>query len=886
MKRSAEEDRLPEQYILSVEEEKVGENIVVALGRQDDDKNEHEPVVVDSGPSTPPNIRNGWSLERNDKVSDEATAHHEPCKASVLPSPKGVPATPKKRAVQIAREKSLSDQITAMGVLHREEELEHQLWREREDAKQAMFNLSDSPTSPPSNLRSILPDSDRLVPSPLPASAPKKSKAQADSFFDKERAAKKRRAKEKEAINQRRRQDEERTEKAIESAMQKEAEANHRLVKPAPHGLGISMNMRMEPERALHPTTEKASPARPSGPFSLNSAAGIAAISKTTDQPATVPRRINLPFEVPTKKTAGSNVFGGRANSGHAPARTTIRREAKQHGRKLVPITAADFALVKWRSDGHSPDEVVQMHKEFTGEDRARSTLIKRYDQVDTALHLPEISETLRETATTGDVAAGEQVNAILEQMDLQEIKAPVSTQRDKQSSGKFAPVVREKAVEVTAIDINLVKWKDQEHTWREVIELYKQMTGHTKSDHVLKKRYKEVSKAIEDERIAPELCEEVIEGRDGALEELNALVRETRSEREQAAATAPLPTHVVGRLTDQPWVKKSRQQNATATETSASQGLASPPYSEGTSSSRTALQPEERRDTGGKMWSDQVFQAYLEHIQESFYNNEDESEDEAEQAREPSPFNEADYCHYKYQIQWRDCTQARADNDGSTVDELIQSLNWLACDVEFDDLDDANVALMSQILLRPRGAQAIATATNDWDISHKKGDNGLKEVEIFSAVGKRQMRVTRFMRSFHDQVMPESKEKWYAKTVYHVHVRTSTRTAEDQFESDEMEREVQQSILRDMSFTTLELANSHAIDEWLRLTFKHTTANLDQRTIERNKAKAAFEDELEQIGENAKFEMKDEIQVGDEGTLKKIWVWVKEGKLAGPRNL
>ena len=832
--------------------------------------------------------------KRSRPVGDEVAAVREeqnakpvsskPLKPSVPPST-ATPRTPaKKLPVEHESSKSLTDQMAAIKEQQKRAEVERQLWEERDEAERARLALIDSPSPPPSHVGPTLPGNDLLLP-PLPeAPAAKKSKGKGNSLLSKldaeSKLAQQRRAREREEINRRRLDDEQQTEQAIKAAMQKEAEANHQILPPAPHGLGIRMNMHAEAKQRPVPTTEATPSARPPGSFSLNSAAGIAAISRTCDQPATAPRKINLPWEERSKQAAGSNVF-------RKAAPKLKLRTGTGHGRRLGTLTATDFALVRWKEERVSTDEVVQRYKDMTGQDRARSTLAERLSKVDTAVRIEEISPELREAAIAGDAAAAAEVNKILHDLQLDETRSKEEQRLATASNVPGNLNHKGDVTEVCTSDISLVKWRDQGHSWREVVDLYKRLAGEENSEQTLRRRYRKVKEAIEEvDEITTELCERVINGELDALEEMNTLLTQKAQEREGTATGASTGAQIKGTHTHRAWQKGGRQNEADARP--ATQSLASPPYSEGTPTSQQPTQqvfpPQTRATVGGKTLSDEAFRHYLEQIQEACY--EDEVEDEEEQAdeREPSPFTAADYCHFLYQIQRRECTKKQADDEGMTVDEQLDSQPWLACDDEFGDLDDANTAVMAQIMRRPRGAQAIATARNKWNLSSETDPNGLIEAELSSAVGKLQMRVTRYVRSFHDNVMPESKERWFPKTVYYVHVRTATRTLQDIH--DGTESEIQEYILEDTSFTSLELANSQAIDEWLRRTLKHTTANLDQRTIERNNAKVAFEEALEEGAEGTRFSMEMDEEVGEESTFKRTRVWVKDGKLAGPRNL
>lgn len=114
----------------------------------------------------------------------------------------------------------------------------------------------------------------------------------------------------------------------------------------------------------------------------------------------------------------------------------------------------------------------------------------------------------------------------------------------------------------------------------------------------------------------------------------------------------------------------------------------------------------------------------------------DEEAADEAT-ARAPSPFGPGDKCHFAYQAQRREYTEAEARDEGMTLDDAIKSRPWLACLNEFEDLKEANASLIGQIALRPPGAEAIITNQDDSTVLRKFDDDHLLTIELLSAFGK-----------------------------------------------------------------------------------------------------------------------------------------------------
>lgn len=266
-----------------------------------------------------------------------------------------------------------------------------------------------------------------------------------------------------------------------------------------------------------------------------------------------------------------------------------------------------------------------------------------------------------------------------------------------------------------------------------------------------------------------------------------------------------------------------------------------------------------------------QTYNAYLEHLSAALNPQEDPDE-------MPSPITDADYCHYAYQAERRECTQQQVEEDN----EDIENFPWSACGEPFDNLRLANIAASEDIARVRAGRESIIDAQFETTLKHRYDENSLLHLELKSELGTIQMRVNRYMRTWQDHILPTSKEGWAPKKILCVKVRVVKKSPggydEDLFgEAPRMDAEP-----RTVSsfFCDLYYANKRAIDEWLNETLIHRTVNLDIRTIERNDEAAKLANELDDGMEGGWFDKR------FEDGRKVVEVWVEEGDLCGPRNI
>jgi hypothetical protein len=200
---------------------------------------------------------------------------------------------------------------------------------------------------------------------------------------------------------------------------QREAEANHALSKPLPY-TSIRKN-------TIHRTNDDAKPQDfhgdglvlepsaqdydderqsmhinpPPGPFSLNSAAGIQAVSRT------VPRPMNLPDDDMPTKTAAQRFMGTKE-------KTTFAKKASKGNPEPFPITAQDLQLYKWRAEKVLWAEVLQRWADLSGSASPREdTLRARFRQVEKLIDTEDITTEMCQAVIDGDKDAETELNRL-----------------------------------------------------------------------------------------------------------------------------------------------------------------------------------------------------------------------------------------------------------------------------------------------------------------------------------------------------------------------------------------------------------------------------------------------------------------------------------------
>lgn len=415
--------------------------------------------------------------------------------------------------------------------------------------------------------------------------------------------------------------------------------------------------------------------------------------------------------------------------------------------------------------------------------------------------------------------------------------------------------IIKKKAhscLPIVASDLQLYKWRQQGLPWSKVGEQYEQLPETTfHSEDRMRKRFRFVEESIETEEISEDLCQRVIDGEEGAEEELNRLVGLKAPEK-----AAPLDTR--------PFRKITKGDAADAKPVVAASHASTP-------HPQTLVAP--RPTQGGKTIDYESSQIYFAHVAELL---KEDAETEAEDTyRESSPITDQDTVHWEYFLERRDFDVDELNEElmENEIDS-VEDMEWREYGVTRAKLWDANALASSFVLATPEGSQVFTGAQN-FSLSQERDENGMVLLTRTSDSGTTQVRVCRRLLTFQQHIVPESKDGWLPKVMYCVQVKIINKPQDDLFDS----LDITLKTLDDEIYGSLEQANSCAIAEWVKLTLKPTSARLKQVEIELAEARAALLRDLEDEGEDPIFRR----SVDDDE--KSVEVFVQMVKVKGPRN-
>jgi hypothetical protein len=476
----------------------------------------------------------------------------------------------------------------------------------------------------------------------------------------------------------------------------------------------------------------------------------------------------------------------------------------------------------------------------------------------------------------------------------------------------------------ITSNDLHLYKWRAEKLTWADTRDRWSKLPGtadsKTKSEDSLRGRFRAVAKLIETDEVSQELCSAVLEGVEGAEEELNRIVAELQQQ--QAEPELQLQTGGFRKISSgkngggvkQEPVRQQQQISATQQQQNAANVPPDPPLAV----AGTCLPSPPRSTQGGKFYDASTFQAYIEHIAEAREQEDDADSDSncfASNSREASPVQRADYCKWEYYMQRRDftCDDISAlpegqqdptasfeeiEDDAENSEEIYNpSTRWKTYTQPFYALSDANAEAVRFLWTTPMGSPQTYSAAGSYSFSTHVGPFAMSTFSVKSELGLSQVRVARRLLTYQDHVVPqrEEKEGWVPRVLWCVVVKVrDNRKGKEGVEVDG-----ESPVLSNKIFSSLNLANTRAIDEWLKLTLKIRSANLSQRKIEMESAKATLLNKLERVGHGGDEDDDDsgerakkfkEVLVegpadGETGGGRRVEVFVQEVGLEGPRN-
>ncbi|OQO13650.1 hypothetical protein B0A48_01879 [Cryoendolithus antarcticus] len=628
-----------------------------------------------------------------------------------------------------------------------------------------------------------------------------------------------------------------------------------------------------KPQLAPVPSIESLTVPR-SGPISMNSAAGVAIIRSGTAAPAMAGHPRSERDFVPSREQRAPNDiiwFSKRFKKGN---NTTSGIQGWDRARNRYNIVPEDLRIAKWKEDGETWPSIIALSRAHTGQVRSEEVLRRIWLRVLLLIKPEEITLELLEEVLSGSASA------------LQELRIRIDATRDDTT-----PLLKVKEAErlpkkftlpkalrfepIAAADLMLCQWRVDGLSWAEIIDAYNTQTGLEKTHSMVSKRWKFVEDALSGDDISVELCKRGMEGDEDALAEINHLFAEKLRERNGVPRTAR------GR-TQEPGSRPTFR--IVHTKPDLARGAPTPPVSPHSQTVVGSPRSDDvqhqtrttRQTEAGKTINTQAAQYYAEIYGANLVR--DMAGERA--ARSPSPITVKDGCHNAYQVERRYSLAAGIDDP----DEEPQFEQWVAAGEPFETRQAAEARIWEVMPSLSNSEDESFVSTETAQLSRGRDKNRMLFVTSATETGIVQMRVRRYMRTCHDRITPASKEGWLPTQIYYVWFYTTTIISSDE-DSELFGGELQtveKELLDDAAYSDLSLANDRAMDAWVD-EFVKRLANLDQWQIEKNQAKQQLKWAVEEKREDAMFDMEAVVEIA--GGRKIIRVWVKEGKLEGPRN-
>jgi hypothetical protein len=497
----------------------------------------------------------------------------------------------------------------------------------------------------------------------------------------------------------------------------------------------------------------------------------------------------------------------------------------------------------------------------------------------------------------------------------------------------KASAASKSQPLHITANDLHLYKWRAEKLTWAETRERWSRLHGEdvkaNSSEYLLRARFRAVQKAIEDERVKQALCSAVLDGVAGAEEELNRVVAELQQEQAEPELEMGVFRKIAsgkgGGNVKQESGRQQQRQVSTAHQQQQYAGnlpLSNPPLAVAGTRPASPLRPTQ----GGKFYDATTFQAYIEHMGETVAEAFEDSDSDSDayvdlnNPRQASPFRTEDYVQWQYYMQRRDFTtddlaalpenqqdptaslsEIEIEDQDEDSHEYNPQTRWKTYTHPFTTLATANAEAALFLWTTPLGSPQTYSPTLNFSLSTTHDPFGMCTFSLKSPLGLAQVRVARRLLTYQDHIIPERSEKegWVPRVLWCVVAKVH-----DPKKGDEVQDE-QSSISNNKIFSSLALANARAVDEWVKLTVKIRSANLNQIQIERDHAKIGLLRKLERVGgyggvegdgdgdedgsgERAKYfkeVLVEEPVDGEAGSGRRVEVFVQEVMLEGPRN-
>ncbi|PPJ61355.1 hypothetical protein CBER1_09459 [Cercospora berteroae] len=592
-------------------------------------------------------------------------------------------------------------------------------------------------------------------------------------------------------------------------------------------------------------------PALPSTPLSLNSAAGVKAIE--------------LASKLPSSSSARTN-----------------------HERALGEILDEDAKLVQWKDTGDQWPAIVVKYEELTGNKRSADTLRRRYRQVSNALSEANVGLMLKQRMYRGEEDARREVNRLIhgqwpppakEVPGKDAAKGPNTKLTRRQIPQDSLPAPGE----ILPIDALLVRWRRDGMYWSNVMKNYETIAGLRKGEDALRARFNELDRSLEDANVFHDEIEALSIDAPGARAKVNGKVwhvwppvikpqQTPRTEIPEARPRGRAPKFG-------PFGSGSGPQRLEPLSRPAVTIQPLPQLIE--DSDTEDFSPHPRPRIGGKTINNEVFGDWMQPRDGDAVEVDDSastlefSDDYESDIDETDPGD----CYY---FVWRVYRRESAAEDAEAEVD-ITDIDWQECGTTYEDLDEANDAAEQETkLVLPGGLDFRNVELSTDKVIH----GGCSEFTLSSAeVGILQVKVDVCVRLPHDRILPKTKKGWIGANIYYVTTRTTTTTTKKSDENPSetiTEKYIREGPITGTFTSHLHHANSRSANIFAeRMLAK--TVDLRLNRIEKMR-------KVDELLQNMQWDEKvgGEKFYGKHETPEKgrvFEVWTEVARLAGPRN-
>ncbi|CAK4034333.1 Hypothetical predicted protein [Lecanosticta acicola] len=521
-------------------------------------------------------------------------------------------------------------------------------------------------------------------------------------------------------------------------------------------------------------------------------------------------------------------------------------------------ILPQDAKLLQWKDEGFDFSSIIPKFAEVSGARRTREWLRVRHFQLQNAIKNTAVDEKLLRKLANNEAEAVKQANILVHgaypisfgdrDRDCSRkehflVKTPGQSPNNRVPLlPKPTPGQREVA-EIRLRDVELVQWRDTGVQWPEIRKRYFDKYEDEWSENRFRARYKQLKEALQTANVGVVLLSRAANKDEYARIEINRMIHGEAFDKGKTIPTVRLSTKAS--IPPETEEKKDSARSATS--------IPAPP---------TPAQAT-RPTTGGKM------------LDENFYMALINQRHEAEESEEPeeNEVGETNDCYWIYRVFRRELDPEQLEN----LEELDQDDEWIECaGEELYTHEEAYSRANREVFAKRPGSNVYASDTRELAFRQYIDDDGRGHLHLeISGYGRVETLIAREAK-YLEPSRPAPAEAGMRSVHWQVRqlVTTIHEPADEMF--DEREKITELTLVEGGANSDLTEANKVAARQWVELTFRSQSRNLNEREAEKKETFVGLLDELED-NEDEPFN-----RTSEDGKLK---VWVERVVVNGPSN-